>query len=99
MFYQSSASGQAARRSGWLVNTRMYRVQNQGQVLIGWMRWIRIRIPGIIIETMDPNLTVEQRELLNTIVEVYNSGCKGPFTLALSHTTPPHLTYVGHADV
>jgi hypothetical protein len=45
---------------------------------------------------MHPNLTEEQTDLLKTMVEVYDSGCKGPFTLALSHGTSRHLTYSGH---
>jgi hypothetical protein len=45
------------------------------------------------------NLTEEQKELLKMLVEVYDSGCKGPFALALSHATPPQLSYVGHPAV
>jgi hypothetical protein len=48
---------------------------------------------------MAPNLTEEQKDLLKTIVEVYDSGCKGPFTLVLTHATSSHLSYSGHPDV
>lgn len=48
---------------------------------------------------MNPNLTEEQKDLLRTIVEVYNSGCKGAFILVRQLSGPSALVYERHPGV
>lgn len=48
---------------------------------------------------IEMNLTEEQGDLLSTIVQVYDSGCKGEFILIRTMTEPNRLVYSGHPNV